>query len=543
MAVLKSAFKNHSGNIAVLLLVFFGCVYMVFPTDDFPLNDDWSYAHSVKYLHETGIIDIGYWPAMSLVAHILWGNVFVSLFGFSHFVLRCSTLFLAALTLILFYKLIFAICKQYRSALLLTLFLAFNPLWFLLANSFMTDVPFLFSLVLAFYSLERVVVQQKNAYIIVFSFACVHAILIRQFGLALPVSLFMLACVYLVAEKKRRRQAWLFLIPVLISVVTYFVFEKWVVNHLPPGSSYQSAGAVTKDHMALFLTFFENLIPRFSNSMLYIGLFLCPLSVMAALNQVRTRSWGQVLLILIPSAIVAFFALSRIGRFPVGNCFYNCGLGVRSVYDVTVLEINTTHAFSNAFEPLVKFLAAVGAIGLSICVVSGIATTVGRFRKKEPVNKLKLFLVFFSIIYFLILCVSSCFFDRYSLPLVASALLLCAGYIKEVRPAIVTIGIFVVAMAAFTFTATRDYFVWNRSRWELINTSIERGTESSQINGGFEYVAFTFYDKPWWGLWIGPDARYKVSCGPLPNHELVKGIGYQRYIPYQKDSLFLYRKK
>lgn len=527
----------------MLLLVFFGCVCVVCPIDPFPLNDDWSYAHSVKYFHDTGTIDIGYWPAMNLVAHIVWGNVFVFLFGFSHFVLRCSTLCLGVFTLILFYKLMFALCKQYRTSLLLTLFLLFNPLWFLLSNSFMTDVPFLFSLVLAFYSLEKVVIQQKKAYIIIFSVACVYAILIRQFGLALSVSVLMLACVYMVGEKKNRRQLWLFVIPVAASLITYFAFEKWVVNHLPPGSAYQSAGAVTKNNTELFLNVLETLIPKFSHNMLYMGLFLCPLSVLAAISQLRNKSLKQLLLILIPSALVAFFALSRLTLFPTFNLLYNCGLGVRTVYDVAIVGINTTHTFSNAFTPIVRFLAAAGAIGLSVLIVSGLITTTRRFIRKEPVNKLKLFLVLFSVSYFLVLCVSRSFFDRYNLPLVASSLLLCAGYIKEVRPQVFITGISLVVMASFTVSATVDYFNWNRARWELINAAIEQGTDPMDINGGFEYLASTFYDKSWWGPWIGPDAPYKVTCGPLPNHELVTGVAYQRYIPYQKDSLFLYRKK
>src|ERR1041384_3492324 len=90
---------NRSKNLLIkyryetaLVFLFAICETFVMPLGNFPLNDDWSYANSVKILSENGRIDIGAWPSMTLLTHIVYGYLFTSLFGFSFSVLRLSTL-------------------------------------------------------------------------------------------------------------------------------------------------------------------------------------------------------------------------------------------------------------------------------------------------------------------------------------------------------------------------------------------------------------------------------------------------------------------
>ena len=72
-------------------LVWVLTILIVNPLGDFPLNDDWSYAKSVKTLFDTGQLKLYNWGEMTLVAHVYFGFFFTKVFGFSFTVLRFST--------------------------------------------------------------------------------------------------------------------------------------------------------------------------------------------------------------------------------------------------------------------------------------------------------------------------------------------------------------------------------------------------------------------------------------------------------------------
>ena len=97
---------------------------------------------AVQFYVEHGWIAVPAYSATPLVLHILWGGLFVHLFGFSHTVLRVSTLVLAAVGLLGAYLLLRELLDQ-RRALFGALSLALYPLYVHLSFSFMTDVPFL----------------------------------------------------------------------------------------------------------------------------------------------------------------------------------------------------------------------------------------------------------------------------------------------------------------------------------------------------------------------------------------------------------------
>src|SRR5262245_19334288 len=62
---------------------------------DFPLSDDWAFAHAAQQLAETGRLDLLPWTGASVVFQAAYGALLTALFGFSFTVLRASTLVLA----------------------------------------------------------------------------------------------------------------------------------------------------------------------------------------------------------------------------------------------------------------------------------------------------------------------------------------------------------------------------------------------------------------------------------------------------------------
>ena len=137
--------NKTSTHVLLLALSYVLLIALVNPMGNFPINDDWAYARSVLSLVENGEFHLLDWGAMTLISQVLWGALWVKVFGFSFEVLRFSTIFMGFITLLGSYYLLLSMSmsKQTWVAMTGTLVLLVNPMFTVLVNSFMTDVPFL----------------------------------------------------------------------------------------------------------------------------------------------------------------------------------------------------------------------------------------------------------------------------------------------------------------------------------------------------------------------------------------------------------------
>ena len=100
---------------------------------DIPVIDDWTYAWSVEHFLQTGALRMLEWSAHYPLAQILWGALFSQLFGFSFVVLRIATLVLAWAGLLAWYGMLRELETGPLVALLGTLMLWCNPVFFQLS--------------------------------------------------------------------------------------------------------------------------------------------------------------------------------------------------------------------------------------------------------------------------------------------------------------------------------------------------------------------------------------------------------------------------
>src|SRR5436190_23961141 len=131
---------------AVLLasLVAWAAVFSSWPInlEDFPLFDDWSFARGASMFARGQGIHYGHWAAMPQLGQWLWAVPFIRTLGEAAPALRIATIILSWLGLAGFYDLL-----TYKNqcppavAAFVSGVLAFNPLFFLLSGTFMTDVP------------------------------------------------------------------------------------------------------------------------------------------------------------------------------------------------------------------------------------------------------------------------------------------------------------------------------------------------------------------------------------------------------------------
>ncbi|MBI5913811.1 MAG: hypothetical protein HY842_00400, partial [Bacteroidetes bacterium] len=116
-------------------------VLLTNPAGNFPLNDDWQYAYPVKTLVEQNLLEFKGIFAPNILLQIGWGYLFCKLgggFGFTW--LRLSTLAAAVIAMLAFYRLgrksgIGNSALNFSANMLI-----FNPLFYSLAFTFMSDV-------------------------------------------------------------------------------------------------------------------------------------------------------------------------------------------------------------------------------------------------------------------------------------------------------------------------------------------------------------------------------------------------------------------
>ena len=158
---------------------------LVNPVGDFPLNDDWVYAYGVRSIVQGGRFELPGTGAPDVIAQAYWGALFCMPFGFSFTALRFSTLTLGWAGLISFYLLIQEVAGNRWLALLGGLALATNPIYFGLAHTFMTEVPFVSLVIIALWLFVRGLKRNASVPLLAGIVITLIAILVRQFALLL----------------------------------------------------------------------------------------------------------------------------------------------------------------------------------------------------------------------------------------------------------------------------------------------------------------------------------------------------------------------
>ena len=121
-------------------------------------------------------------------APALWGAAWASWLGFSFVTLRFSTLALGFVATAALYLILRELRAPKHIALLGAFTVAANPMFFLLASSFMTDVPFVACTMMALLCYVRAGSRGRLHLVWWAGFWGLAALLIRQIGVITPVA-------------------------------------------------------------------------------------------------------------------------------------------------------------------------------------------------------------------------------------------------------------------------------------------------------------------------------------------------------------------
>lgn len=528
--------KKFSATVAfgVITVIWLIAFFIVKPFGEFPLNDDWAYSKNVFYLIEEGILKFTNWPAMTLIFHMISGAAFCKIFGFSFTILRISTIIISLIGLFFIYLIVNKTTKNNKISLFSALLIAFNPLYFSLSFTFMTDIPFITWSLIAVYFYLNYLNKSKLHYITLATIFSIFAILIRQTGILIP-SVFFIIYIY-----KNSKNFFLVFFSTFLVIASLIIFQYYLKYSTKLPDSYASANSLFEKFN--FLKFASKSVLRLKTLFLYTGLFLLPILLFQFSEIWKNLTKKQKIIRTSISSII--FPLTLFNPFPTGNILYNFGLGPKLLKD-GYFDVNISPALPEFVFIILKIAGSVGAILLVFYIIS-------LLKNKNNITKEKF--IFFLILiiggYLFYFSLDKYSFDRYYLFAQIFILLLITHLPAKTNKITGIIStLFFSIFLIFSISATHDYFSWNKARWEILNELEAQGISPENIDGGFEYNGWhqtaersniqDINQKSWWFV---KNDDYVVSFGKIDGFEIIKLKKYKTIIPTKNNNIYLLKK-
>jgi hypothetical protein len=561
-----STFIIDAGVLAILFCI---AAAVVTPGGDFPLNDDWSYGMTVRHLLETG----DYRPPLQayapLVTNVLWGSIFSLPGGFSFNALRASTLLASFLGLVGSYVLVRDLQQPRWLALLVALTLCFNPIYFELSYTFMTDVLFTALATWAMVFLSRSLRSASNLQMLTGTALALAGTLSRQLAVCIPLAF---AVTVLLNSRLTARTTLRSAIPLISCVGAFLAFRHWLASS---GRMPALLDARTGELLQA-LTNARHLIGLFLNNtfvvLVYLGLFLLPILALSMCDLFRSYRSKSAALMTVAILIMTLGAImharydltfgdASLIPMPIpGNVLISSGVGPLTLRDTFLLHLNHRPDLPAGFWIVVTALGLLGA-GLLLAMLSlHTLKLMPRLLNRAPNSEndgVRMFLVLSGVIYLLPLLVTPFPYDRYfvpTIPLIAAGIAGLSSRLSEPYPYDIKLSrlcglMFLTAFAVFSVSGTRDYLAWNRLRWEALHYLAQTShVGAKDVDGGYEFNGLYLYDpayrsdpeRSYW--WVQRDT-YQIGFGPVPGYATVKEYTYSNWLPPHLQKVVVLRKQ
>ncbi|NHC34289.1 glycosyltransferase family 39 protein [Scytonema millei] len=551
--------RTEAINVFAIAVFWVFMIVLVNPLGDFPLIDDWAFGKSVKSIIEQGDFYFSSWNGMNLFSQILWGALFCLPFGFSFTALRFSTLTLGLIGILSTYGLFREVKLSPKIALCGTLIVAVNPLYFLLSNTFMTDVPFFAFAILSLLFLIRGLRKNSGIEIYIGVFIVCVALLIRQLAMAILLAF---GCAYLFKNGFNSKNFFKGFFPASLGLLVQFIYQKWLTLHLANHNAYGTQ--VKNIFNILSEKGIEYILYKFTSqtivSLVYLGLFIFPFLVILLPVKFKNFTCQQKNIGLF---FVASISTIIVGRLIISNKLIPYPNNILSKFGFGPLFLRDTYYSFNeiiipdALKIFWVFVTVVGGIGAAILIMY-LFFSIWQIFSKNFISELSkkwlsVFILSTILIYFFPLGIGI-LFDRYLIFLIPLLIMLVAlPFInindkKNNSTAIVIALSTILVFGAFTLGATHDYLSWNRIRWQALNNLMQEfQITPNHIDGGFEFNGWYLYDskyKPkhnrsFW--WVDKD-DYVVSFAAFTGYEEVKRYPLKRWLPFGPDKIVVLHK-
>jgi hypothetical protein len=552
--------------VAALIVLWMLIEIIINPIGDFPLDDDWTYALPVQWLVERGRLGLTQQNA-AFFTQLLWGSLWTAAAGFSYTVLRLSTLATAALALVVTYLAGREVGLSRPLAAIAVGLLLINPVFVSLANTFMTDVPFLALMMVSVLLLLRALKYDSAAYLWVGLATLLGLVLLRQVGIAIAFGL-----IVALAIKEGMSRGWLLrtIVPTAVMLGVVFAYRRWLeANNLLPAMYDMYTGglkALVTDLAHLRLGAGKPVVRGIGFGLMHLGLWMFPLIILmlprwsGATTRRGERLTFAALALITTSLTAALWYSGMLMPLGMGgNILVDLGTGIRS------LDGPAPHAPHWCWVAI-TWASAFGATALVLALGQVARRILAQLRSGQPRQSLWLpsfLLVSLVFIYAPFSALYGPWFDRYLLPvMVLSTLLLTGETIGPTAPLRPILDAHVVVSAAlaliylgFAVASTHDYLAWNRQRWAAGSLLIERGITPADIRGGYEFDQY--YD--WCDLpahmsnarrsafasrpeQLRDHARYVIAFGDLDGFNRIRRLPVDRWLPLSPDQIVILEK-
>ncbi len=505
-------FKNRM--FLVFLIIFVSELIILSPNFNFPLNDDWTQGLSIYHFNLNKELFYPAWFSAFNYVPIIFGIILSSIFGFSFAVLRSGNLVVSFVIIYLFYLFLRYNNISKLNSFLFSLLLWFNPIFFYLSYTFMGDqIAFLFLLISIFlYQISYN--KQSYKYIFLASIVSLLGIFTRQFIVFLPAIAFL--CFFF-SRKFDKKKVLLAFLPSLVLLMGIY----YIVNYF---------GFAPQEVSARFVPL--KLIPRtivFNaiNYILLLSLFFIPVTLgiinLENIKRIISRKNLVLIIILISGFVLTVFYKKF--QFPkMGNIINLYGLGpsksimqgdiVSNPGSLDLFFINLILVFLSIFNILYLYENRKIVFG---------------YIKKNA-------FVFIFLLIYLLLILPIMSFDRYLLIIFPFLILLCALIIEKQNFSKRIFVILLLIQIIFVFIETRDYLLWNKTRWDM-GRDLLSTSNIKDIEAGYEWNGWNLYRlseneplgkfTPTWAPWYvkqiskNHQMKYIISFSELGGYRVI----------------------
>jgi hypothetical protein len=493
-------------------------VFLINPVAEMATTDDWSYARTTQLFADSGHFVYNGWGAPMLGWQVIWGALFVKLFGFSFLALRTSTILLGITSAILLHRILLRFGIHPLHAAFGTLIVALCPQFLAETVSFMTDIPGFLCILLCIYGCQRALAASSDRSALLW--LCFSAALNIVGGTVRQIvwlgALVLVPSAFWLLRRRRGFPAigvalWVF------SCFCIFLFLRWFQRQPYTVPEGLIDGKIDKDTFKHFLA-----------GLIFIPLdsliFTLPILV-AWLPDLRRLGRISLFILLTCIACVAY-ALWRRNYLPpwIGDV-------------VTIEGIFRTGPLLGGGPTVLPHWLRISCLVLLFASLSGFLISVKRTIERsratlEPEvltwTETLTLLIPFAMAYMALLMPRAAFsihllnvFDRYLIPLITIIVILLMRLFSE-RQGDRLPGICLVTLLFFVFfgvAGTHDLFAANRAILRAIDELVATGVPAVSIDAGWtsdgwnQIVLYGYVNQP--RLENPPGAYHPTLGGPL----------------------------
>lgn len=453
-------------SLAALLALFVAVFLYADPRGQFALNDDFTEAGFAQRTISSGRLRLPQWSCAAAIPQVLIAAAASPFLEPTNQNLRFLNLALAAATLAVLFCLLLRLPLPPEEAACAAALLACNPVFLVMAGSFHSDITCLLFLTLALWAYWESLPAAGAPWLTASSCAAAAALLTRQnAGAAAAGGAFGLWR----EGRLTGRAAVALLLPALSTGLVFWLWLRFI-HGMPWGwaSGFQIAALGP-----------SALSPMRLNAPLQtMAGFLAPLALGLAPSVWRLPRPGRkesTAIILVCAA--ALYAWATHGGMPLmPNTLSRLGLGVAVLNDAAAKQAGLWSA------PILWHLLDMICLGSSLVLLRFFTA-----RLALAENWQARVLLWFTVPTFAVMLLRFEQYDRYLLTLipggVAAALTLARP--REFRWRACLAGCLI--LAGISALGLKDYYAWNRARWQAGEWAVSRGVPPQAVENGFDW--------------------------------------------------------